>query len=113
MKNQKPSRKTKRANRGSLHAVVGRDRDKPKLSDLIAAAHAAGVKVTIGLEPKEGYTSLHPGFRHKVWYGFRDGTSTLRLRRKYSLTQSVVEQIIRDHMKAPNTVLYNSTANQK
>jgi hypothetical protein len=53
---------------------------------------------SVKLAPKEGYTALHPGFRHKVWYGFRDGASTLRLRRKYSLTQSVVEQIIRDHL---------------
>lgn len=73
-----------------------------KLSDLVEAAHDAGMKVSIGLVPKEGYTALHPSFRHKVWYGFRDGASTLRLRRKYSLTQSVIEQIIRDQMKAPN-----------
>jgi hypothetical protein len=36
----------------------------------------------------EGFTALHKGFRHKVTYGFRDGMSTLRLRRKYSLTQT-------------------------
>lgn len=59
-------------------------------------------RVTVRLVPKEGYAALHPVFRNKVWHGFRDGASTLRLRRKYSLTQGVVEQIIRDHMKAPN-----------
>jgi Mor family transcriptional regulator len=48
----------------------------------------------------EGFTALHRGFRHKVWYGFRDGASTLRLRRKYSLTQTVVEEIIREHKKS-------------
>lgn len=51
------------------------------------------------MPPREGFTALHRGFRHKVWYGFRDGASTARLRRKYSLTQSWVAEIIREHMR--------------
>ena len=52
----------------------------------------------------EGLTALHRGFRHKVFWGFRDGATTIRLRRKYSLTQKVVEEIIREHMR-PNSKL--------
>jgi Mor family transcriptional regulator len=51
--------------------------------------------------PRAGFTALHRGFRHKVWYDFRDGTSVAHLRLKYSLTQTVVEEIIREHMR-PN-----------
>ena len=102
MKPKLEANKPKRPTGVALQRLVRRERDKPKLSDLVEAARAVGVEITIGLEPKEGVTALHPGFRHKVWYGFRDGASTLRLRRKYSLTQNVVEEIIREHLKAPN-----------
>lgn len=41
---------------------------------------------------------LHRGFRHKLFYEFREGASVRKISREHSLTGRMVEQIIREHV---------------
>jgi len=54
---------------------------------------------------------LHKGFRHGVFYDFRDGASVLSLCRRHSLTRTVVEAIIRDHV-THNAELHSSECSE-
>ena len=45
---------------------------------------------------------LHPGFRHKLFYEFRDGTGLDALCRRHSLTRTMVEAVMREHIDTEN-----------
>jgi len=44
---------------------------------------------------------LHAGFRHKLFYEFREGNGVASLCHRHSLTRAMVESVIRGHI-TPN-----------
>lgn len=87
--------------RGSLHRLAWR----PEGFTLRAChsrngvAFAAGQIVPWAELDRRVLRRMHPGRKHAITYDFRDGRTMLGCARKWKLRLTVIEQIIREHIR--------------